>query len=572
MSDKNTEEEIDVDTDNYVFKLPIQYTKHKMLENDIIKNMDFLNYQEMNMPVLHYIFKPETILGINMLDQQAKYYTNNTKFLKETQTLITKLDISLVTNGKISSIQLFHENWSDFKKETSFCEKYLYLDWEPVKFLNNNSDFLQMMSIYNISSPILSLLFPILLLILPFVIIKLKGLPVNIGEYLQILKIIAANHTLVKIFTKFNEVDLSQKAYYFLSLFFYVFSIYQSILLSIRFYSNIKKMHDFFTSCYSFTNHTLEQMDWFIENVKTTTYKPFMKDLRKYREHVSYLHNKLSKIHPFTISCKTLFEIGKNWQLFYELYHDITIQETMEYCLSFWGYVDNLCGLKNNITNKKLNICKFTKKNKMNISNQYYPVLMDKTYVDNSVTLDNNIIITGPNASGKTTLLKTTLINLILSQSVGYGCFKKAVIKPFDYFHCYLNIPDTSGRDSLFQAEARRCKQIIDSVNHYKKQRHFCIIDELYSGTNPEDATTSAQAFMDYISKKNNIIVFLTTHYIDLCYNLKDSPTIQNFCMSTKQSDDKIEFLYKLEPGISAIKGGKFILNEMNYPDEILNY
>ncbi len=65
------------------------------------------------------------------------------------------------------------------------------------------------------------------------------------------------------------------------------------------------------------------------------------------------------------------------------------------------------------------------------------------------------MIITGPNASGKTTILKTTLINTILTQQFGCGFYSEATMYPFNHIHCYLNIPDTSGRDSLFQSETR---------------------------------------------------------------------------------------------------------------------
>jgi hypothetical protein len=44
--------------------------------------------------------------------------------------------------------------------------------------------------------------------------------------------------------------------------------------------------------------------------------------------------------------------------------------------------------------------------------------------------------------------------------------FDKLKLSPFDHIHSYLNIPDTSGRDSLFQAEARRCKEILDCIEN----------------------------------------------------------------------------------------------------------
>ena len=54
------------------------------------------------------------------------------------------------------------------------------------------------------------------------------------------------------------------------------------------------------------------------------------------------------------------------------------------------------------------------------------------------------MIITGPNASGKTTILKSSLINILFSQQFGCGFYDSAKIKPFNNIHCYLNIPDTS--------------------------------------------------------------------------------------------------------------------------------
>ena len=75
-----------------------------------------------------------------------------------------------------------------------------------------------------------------------------------------------------------------------------------------------------------------------------------------------------------------------------------------------------------------------------------------------------NKIITGPNAAGKTTILKSVIINIILSQRIGYGYYTDGVINPYKYFHCYINIPDNCSRDSLFQAEVRRCKNILTTI------------------------------------------------------------------------------------------------------------
>ena len=66
------------------------------------------------------------------------------------------------------------------------------------------------------------------------------------------------------------------------------------------------------------------------------------------------------------------------------------------------------------------------------------------------------------------------MINLILSQQIGFGCYdSKTKINAYNSFFSYLNITDTFQRDSLFQAEARRCLDIIQSLNNKEKALLF---------------------------------------------------------------------------------------------------
>ena len=168
--------------------------------------------------------------------------------------------------------------------------------------------------------------------------------------------------------------------------------------------------------------------------------------------------------------------------------------------------------------------------------------------------------------------MKSSLINILLSQQFGCGFYNTgSKLIPYDNIHCYLNIPDTSGRDSLFQAEARRCKEIIDFIRDKKKETHFCVFDELYSGTNPEEAESSAISFMEYLVKNKNVSTMLTTHYHKVCKSLEKNENITNYHMNV-QIDDKNDFQYTyiLLKGISNTKGGIKVLKDMNYPKEIL--
>jgi DNA mismatch repair protein MutS len=125
----------------------------------------------------------------------------------------------------------------------------------------------------------------------------------------------------------------------------------------------------------------------------------------------------------------------------------------------------------------------------------------------------------------------------------------------------------------LFQAEARRCKEIIDCIEEgeNENEKHFAIFDELYSGTNPEEAVVSAQAFMNFIVKNDNVTCMLTTHYVKLCKKLAKNKKIENFNMKTVKKNDNFEYTYLIDKGISNVKGGIKVLSDMNYPKEILD-
>ena len=207
------------------------------------------------------------------------------------------------------------------------------------------------------------------------------------------------------------------------------------------------------------------------------------------------------------------------------------------------------------------------------IEGQYYPPLINEKYVSNNTNLSKNMIITGPNAAGKTTYLKTTILNIIFTQQFGCGFYKTCKMSPYTHFHSYLNIPDTSGRDSLFQAESRRCKEILNEVDcDDSHKRHFGIFDELYSGTNPVEASKSAFAFLLYLSKFENVDFMLTTHYVDICEKLsKQSKTIENWKMDTTINEEgHIEYHYSISKGISKIQGAIKVLKDMEYPEEII--
>ena len=554
------------DNINIAFKIPICYNeKVQQLNETVVTDLELVNsvdYSESS--IYKTVFNPSNDTSTEVIKQISKYYTTDIDYLKETQQLTKNIhseELNTIHNKYNFSdfdINNILSNWKEIKGETGFCEKYLYVDWAFAKNLNNNSHYLQFMGLYNIISPILSLCLPILVLIIPFFIIKFKNINLGFKEYIEILKTLISNHAIFKIFTQFHEVDNGQKIYLILSSTLYLFSIYQNILVCIRFYSNMQKIHNYLFKFRKYLEYTLSVMDYYsCKCDKLTKYNNFNSVLKQNNNVLVSLHNELSKITPFKLSFSKISEIGHIMSSFYKIYDDHQYHNAILYSFGFNGYFNILSHIGTNINENKLVKTTFTTKGKPIFKQMYYPKFINNetsTIIKNDCNLNKNIIITGPNASGKTTTIKSTLINIILSQQIGYGCFETLKLKPYDKIHCYLNIPDTSGRDSLFQAEARRCKEILDCINEETNKTHFCIFDELYSGTNPDEAINSANAFMDYIVKNNNVTCILTTHYIKLCKKLAKNKMIKNYNMKTTKINDKFEYTYELIQCISKIK------------------
>jgi hypothetical protein len=564
---------------NHYFKMPIFYNNKKVqLKENVIKDLELVETVDPSSNSIMSFFFNSTNSNefANTIGKQASlHYTTDVDFLKDNQTLLQeykKIENKYTYTDK--DYKTIIDVWSEIKGDTGFKEKYQYVDWSMFEFLNNSEHFLQIMSLYNMISPVISFFIPIIILIIPFFVIRLKGLTLTVEEYIDVLKLVAENHALGKLFTKFNEVSINEKIYFVASAMFYLFSIYQNVLVCIRFNSNMIKIHNHLRDVQLYLDFTIASMDnYLVYSSHLTTQKEFNDSVHDKKQTLIEFKNKLAIVSEYKFTNFTkVFEIGHILKTFYELYDNKAYNNAFMYSFGFNGYIDLLEGLIVNIEEKKVNFCEFISENKKTIfKNNYYACLKDANPVKNTVKLSKNLIITGPNASGKTTILKSTLINVIFSQHFGCGFYDSAKINPFHHIHCYLNIPDTSGRDSLFQAEARRCKEILDIVDKNKNDNHFCVFDEIYSGTNPDEAIGSAVSFMEYLIKNKNVSCLLTTHFIKVCKKLKKNKSILNLYMDATKSNNKIHYTYSMKEGISDVKGGINVLCDMNYPKEIID-
>ena len=356
------------------------------------------------------------------------------------------------------------------------------------------------------------------MLIIPFFIIKFQKHDVTFENYVKFLKVVIQRNSLGNLVVNFSTVPFDKKIYLSLSAALYVFQIYQNTISCIKFYKNIQVIHQNLFLYRDYISTTIVNIDTHLQlSNGVKSYQPFNEQLIHNKDILTKFSACLAKITPYKMSFKKLSNIGELMKCYYDLYANKNYSTALTFSFGFNGYLECLNGLKQNMISKSINFCKINTGAETKFKEAYYAPLKNNSPVTNSYDMSKNRIITGPNASGKTTLLKTTLFNIILSQQIGCGFYESATINPYHKIHCYLNIPDTSGRDSLFQAEARRCKEILDSIIANNEQRHFCIFDEIYSGTNPYEAIS---AHMPFIISYKTIKTCGFYAYYALCFSL----------------------------------------------------
>ena len=550
------------------FKLPIEYLKNKKsIPVDIKNDLELIKtVNQDSKPVYEYLFNPQTELGKKTIKKWSENYTANKVYLKETQDLCKKID-SIPFEKHI--IENMYNSWNEINKQNNFEEKYQYLEWDRLKWLNYSTLFLTILSFYNISSPVLNLVAPFFMLIVPFFVLKLMRLPINWTTYSKILMENFKKHAFGKLIMSFNNVSMGQKVYILFCVGMYFYNIYQNMVSCYRFYLNSYYIVDKFEIINHYLDYTISKMDLFhqlTQNYKE--YDDFNKEFLTNKNNIKKFYDEIKQLPKNSDKVNKIVYVGKIMKYFYTIYDSDNINKIINYSFGFHGYIDTLIGLNKNIKTNKINKCKFTNTICLKYKNIYHPSI--EKPVKNNIDMKKNLIITGPNAAGKTTLIKSSIVNLLFIQQVGFGFFDSAQTSTFDFIHCYLNIPDSCSRDSLFQSEARRCKNILDTIKNNPDKKHFCIFDELYSGKNPYEAISSAYAYLDTISKNKNVRFLLTTHFIRLCKLFKNNKKIKNKSMKTIVENYKATYTYKIHNGISTIKGGVSVLKQLNYPDNII--
>ncbi|MDD7305351.1 MAG: hypothetical protein PUG67_02040 [Peptoniphilaceae bacterium] len=193
-----------------------------------------------------------------------------------------------------------------------------------------------------------------------------------------------------------------------------------------------------------------------------------------------------------------------------------------------------------------------------------HPLLKDP--VANDLDFNKVNIITGSNASGKSTYVKSIAINAIFAQSLNFVFAEEFKLKKAGVFTSMAIKDDVVNGDSYFIAEIKSLKRIVDDLED-KKSYYF--IDEILKGTNTIERIAASFSVITYLIEKSSLAM-IASHDIELVSLFKDKVNNIHFREYIKENGD-IYFDYKLKQGPSRTRNAIRLLESLGFCDEIVS-
>ncbi|MCL1786756.1 MAG: hypothetical protein FWG38_02110 [Defluviitaleaceae bacterium] len=204
----------------------------------------------------------------------------------------------------------------------------------------------------------------------------------------------------------------------------------------------------------------------------------------------------------------------------------------------------------------------FHSQNTLDFEGVFHPLITQP--VTNTGALAKDVLITGSNASGKSTFIKTLAVNGILAQTI-YTCAAGRFATRFNMVVTSMALRDNlQEKESYFVVEVKSLKRILDMV---KKHPCACYIDEILRGTNTAERIAASSAVLEYLHGQDCLCV-AASHDIELTRILAGQYHNYNFCETV--TDREVLFDYKLKEGPSTTRTAIKLLDVMGFDEEII--
>ena len=266
-------------------------------------------------------------------------------------------------------------------------------------------------------------------------------------------------------------------------------------------------------------------------------------------------------------------------ELFFDLMEDLS-QETpqLQKCSKSISFLDcvlsfSTLALSSNLhkpiisNNKKIDI----KKGRHLIIEKTLPP--DELYIPNDIFLDNSsqqiIIITGPNMSGKSAIIRQVALIVILAQIGSFVPAESSTIGIVDKIFTRVGASDNISKgESTFMVEMMETSSIMNNLT----DRSLVLMDEIGRGTSTYDGISIAWSIVEYLHNQKNIHpkTLFATHYHELNQLEEKLDRVKNYNVSVEEINDEVIFLRKLLPGGSEHSFGINVAQLAGMPNQIL--
>lgn len=199
----------------------------------------------------------------------------------------------------------------------------------------------------------------------------------------------------------------------------------------------------------------------------------------------------------------------------------------------------------------------------MEVKDLYHPLIANP--VANSISVSGGTLVTGSNASGKSTFLKNIAVNAILAQTVHTCVASSYKANMMKVMTSMALRDDLQGGESYYIVEIKSIKRILEEAE--KKVPLLCIVDEVLRGTNTIERIAASSRILNALNQPH-VLPFAATHDIELSYILKD--IYRNYHFEEEICEDDVKFNYLLLPGRATSRNAIALLEMIGYDKEVV--
>ena len=523
-----------------------QLILNKIITDDIIKGekIDISDDVYKDTCVDKWISKLPILDGSQILiEKLIKHPINDRDILERRQKTIINYDIDIEILKEYENDILWIYKIADEINNNSSIE-ILFPSTFIINYINYFEQILDLYHLYKIYFiPMTSILYPLSAFIGPYIYIKnhLK-MNITITSYIEIF------YNILKFLFKTTgnfRADITKFVSIFLYVGIYLYNMYQTYEIALFMHNTKYKLHAKMQGLVHFIRHSQNIM----KNLPSNIIAPYFNITETYQR--ININNSMTDI--------------------YRIWKDDNIKRDISSLLKTIYAVDVIETINKLLLSGKWSTVSYS--NETLLWDAKNPILKDDQ-IANPINLNKNIIVTGPNAGGKTTYVKTVLANVILGQTIGITYSLRSKMILYDTINSFMRVSDILGTRSYFEAEAEYCLNMINKAVDISAQnkRGLFLMDEPMHSTPPTEGMATAYAVIEYLSKLNGITLIITTHFHRLVKLEELYPEkFINLSVDAIPHNNKYIFPYKIKRGFSYLCIAIELLDIKEFPAIIID-